>query len=231
MRIMDRLSKKSQEGDILLTHIGTRGATLNTCFLLKDWSWVHFESSNFKKVYTGHFHSQQEINNRVYYPGSPIPFKFDEGDVSHGFYVYDLETETHEFVDIWETGTKYFPDETPPPQFCTITDEVLDKIPREMVHNALVRVALSRDCSSDEKKEIKQLLMGYGAKTVRWMNIAQKIDTQPVPIDCSKKNLFDQWIEQDKKGITGLDVKLLQRLHLEVSLEGDEAYFTENEIE
>ncbi len=84
MKVLKAIEQQYEKGDILLTHIGVRGAILNTCFLLKDWSHVEFEHSKFERVYTGHFHSSQNVNEKVWYPGSLIPFKFDEGDVPHG---------------------------------------------------------------------------------------------------------------------------------------------------
>lgn len=104
MRVLKAIQSKAQEGDNLLTHIGIRGATMNTCFLLQNWSIIDFEEFAFHKVYTGHFHNKQQIGENVWYPGSPIPFKFDEGDVAHGFYCLDLDTDTHKFINIWKAG-------------------------------------------------------------------------------------------------------------------------------
>jgi DNA repair exonuclease SbcCD nuclease subunit len=216
--------------DILLTHIGVRSATLNTCFLLKDWSSVTFEYSTFKRVYTGHFHSKQQVGENVWYPGSPIPFKFDEGDVPHGFYVYDIEASNHKFVNIWKAGSRYFPDVPQPPQFTTISDE---SVKSADVSGAMVRIALDRDFTNDEKAVLKQELLKRGAKDVRLMEMkpkkepdAEKILEGPSP--ALHHNLFMVWVERDSKNIKDLDIAILNRCNDEVMHEGDELYVIES---
>lgn len=217
--------------DNLLTHVGIRGATLNTCFMLKDWSIVNFDEFPFKRVYTGHFHSKQQIGENIWYPGSPIPFKFDEGDVAHGFYVYDLDTDSHKFINIWKAGAKFFPDEVAPPQFMTLLDELLDEKKPEDVENAMVRVALQRDYTSDEKLSIKKRLLDMGARDVRWMEIKRKADTSEVVDEVSENasnlhhNLFAAWVARDN--IKDLDASILARCNDEVVHDGDELYAIE----
>lgn len=229
MRVIKRIEKEVEDGDKILTHIGVRGASLNTCFLLKDWSIVDFENTPFDRIYTGHFHSSQQVNDKVWYPGSPIPFKFDEGDVEHGFYVYDTETNEHEFINIWNTIGSFFPDETPPPQFCTIDEEQLDQLDQSDVNNNIIRVALSNDRSVDEKKLIKNRLKSMGAKTVRWMNLNQRVEEchEKSPGHAENRNLFSAWLDADKKGTKDLDKDVLVQINDEVILEGDELYTIE----
>jgi len=227
MKVLKKIDNKYQDGDILLTHIGVRGSTLNTCFLLKDWSTITFDFSKFKRVYTGHFHSKQQVGYNVWYPGSPIPFKFDEGDVSHGFYVYDLDNKNHEFVDIWSVGERFFPNEVAPPQFYTITDDVLPQICDNDVRNGIVRIALQRDYTVDEKKQIKNRLIELGARTVRWMDVTKKIEQREVIAAAPSRNLFQSWVELDKNGIKDLDTKILFKINDEIITEGDEKYSVE----
>lgn len=227
MKVIDEIEKQYERDDILLTHIGVRGSTLNTCFLLKDWSTIHFEHSKFKRIYTGHFHSKQQVGLNVYYPGSPIPFKFDEGDVPHGFYVYDTDTKDHKFINIWKAGEKLLPGEPQPPQYYTITNEVLADVTEDDIKNGMVRVALLRHHTAEEKFKIKDQLIQMGARSVRWMDQTQKIDTQTIIAAKPNKNLFQAWIDQDKTGMKGLDVKILQRINDEIIQEGDEHYSVE----
>ena len=216
--------------DNLLTHIGIRGATLNTCFMLKDWSVINFEDFPFHRIYAGHFHSKQQIGENVWYPGSPIPFKFDEGDVPHGFYVYDLDEDSHKFVNIWKAGAKFFPDEVPPPQFITLLDELLEQKTANDVKDCMVRVALQRDYTNDEKAEIKQRLLALDARDVRWMELKQKpvedVDDGEETTELHQ-DLFAAWVDKDPKGLKGLDQKILTRCNEEVTHEGDELYAVE----
>lgn len=229
MRVVRKIEEKFEEGDKLLTHVGIRGATLNTCFLLKDWSIVSFENTPFERVYTGHFHSKQQIGENVWYPGSPIPFKFDEGDVPHGFYVYDTVENTHKFVNIWKAAAKLFPDEVPPPQFCTILDSQIPDLEESDVKNNMVRIALNRDYSHDEKRVFKDKLRGMGARAVRWLNLAQKteVKAEDSPSHTESRDLFQAWISEDKKGVKDLDASILTEIHNEVVVEGDELYAVE----
>lgn len=235
MRVLRRLEDRYEEGDTLLTHIGVRGATLNTCFLLKDWSVVTFEQSKFKRIYTGHFHSKQQLGDgveepTVWYPGSLIPFKFDEGDVAHGFYVYNTETQTHKFVNIWKAGEKFFPDEKAPPQFCTFLDNLLESKTTAEVKGNIVRVAMQREYTTDEKKKIKDHLTDLGAVSVRWWNMTQTLDKRPQEISVSvepNRNLFKAWLDIDKKGVQELDQAVLHKAHDDVVHEGDELYAVE----
>lgn len=227
MKVLKKIEKQHETDDILLTHVGVRGATLNTCFLLKDWSVITFEHSKFQRVYTGHFHSKQQIGENTWYPGSLIPFKFDEGDVPHGFYIYDTEQKDHKFINIWKAGEKFFPNETLPPQYYTITDDIINQVTATDINNGIVRVALQRDYTIDEKKQIKEYLTGLGAITIRWMDLTKKIEMQEVIAATPSRNLFQTWVEADKNGAKGLDSKILYKINDEIIHEGDEKYSIE----
>lgn len=232
MRVLRRIEDRHEDGDILLTHIGVRGASLNTCFLLKDWSVVNFEQSKFKKIYTGHFHSKQQLGDglqepTVWYPGSLIPFKFDEGDIAHGFYVYDTDTKSHKFVNIWKAGEKLLPGEKPPPQFCTLLDELLNDKTEADIKNNIIRVALQRAYTQEEKRKIKDRLLDMGAARVGWWDMTQKLGVKPDQVLTTaqpNRNLFKAWLDLDKKGIQDLDVAVLGKVHDDVVHEGDELY-------
>tara|TARA_R110000765_G_scaffold105820_2_gene196084 strand:- start:36 stop:1124 length:1089 start_codon:yes stop_codon:yes gene_type:complete len=228
MRVLDKINEQHQEGDVLLTHIGIKGATLNSCFLLKDWSIVSFEDSPFRRVYTGHFHCKQQVNDNVWYPGSLIPFKFDEGNIPHGFYVYDLDENDHKFINIWKAGEKFFPNETPPPQFLTITDDIIDQITNEDVAGNLVRIALSQDYANSDKQEFKDHMMSLGAKAVRWLQLKEKQTiVKPKEIALSNDDLFATYVESDKT-TKDLNLKILKKLNEEIIKEGDGKYATDN---
>lgn len=221
MRVINDLIKKG-DADLLLTHIGVNGANLNTCFTLKEWSIVEFPPA-FKRVYTGHFHSNQEINN-VKYPGSLIPFKFDEGDIPHGFYVLDLKTLEDKFINIWKAGEKFLPGETPPPQFHTVLDEQITNLTSNDVKNNILRISLQKEHTDNEKQEIKKYLMAMGARSIRWMNLYKQESVGQAQIIVQRKPLFEQWIEQDKNGIKDLDINILRQFNEEIVHDGDEMY-------
>jgi DNA repair exonuclease SbcCD nuclease subunit len=230
MKVLKRLVEYYEDGDVLLTHIGVRGSTLNSCFLLKDWSVVSFDFSRFKSIYTGHFHLRQTVNDRVHYPGSLIPFKFDEGDEPHGFYVYDLVDQTHKFINIWKAGAHFFPNEVPPPQFHTFLDEKLSEKTAEEVKGNTIRIMLQNEYTKEEKREMKDRLIELGARKVSTLNLFAKIERTPQEVLESRPaqgGLFRTWVDADKKGIKDLDVSILNQLHEEIIHEGDQLYSTE----
>jgi DNA repair exonuclease SbcCD nuclease subunit len=225
MTILNNINNLADEHDILLTHIGVNGAVMNTCFTLKDWGLVNFDDTKFKRIYTGHFHSKQSIDNRVYYPGSPIPFKFDEGDVAHGFYDLDLDSLEHKFINIWKAGKRFFPNDTPPPQYCNILDTQIDQLTNEDISHNKIRIALSSDTSEDKKREIKEKLSSLGATSVGWMELKQTIkEDEIVHITDLKTDLFKVYLETNPKLLKDYDLELMVRLNSEIIRDGDEQY-------
>lgn len=226
METLAKIEKYHKPGDVLWTHIGVKSATLNTCFLLKSWSIVDFTDSKFDRVYTGHFHSQQQVGRNLWYPGSPIPFKFDEGDVDHGFYVFDTETRTHEFISIWAGATRNDP--KTPPQFMTISDSTIEHATTDDIQGSIVRVALLKDYTHNQKLELKDHLEKLGAREVRWMNATSQEDKDNVAIGkattIKASELFVKYLEEDEDGTKGLDKTLLSELNAEAVAEGDRRY-------
>lgn len=224
MKVIDAVNKKHNEGDVLLTHIGVKSATLNTCFLLKSWSIVDFNDSPFDRIYTGHFHVHQQVGHNMWYPGSPIPFRFDEGDVEHGFFIFDTESREHEFIDLWKNA------ENPPPRFTTISDSNLKKIKTSQVRGNIVRIALNRDYTHNQLSAIRKVLHKLGAKDVRWLNMASKEDKEGMGAAieaASSDDLFERFIEADKAGVKGLNKSLLLKFNKEIVAEGDKIFTEE----
>ena len=227
MRVLKAIQPHIEPGDNLLTHVGICGATMNTCFLLQNWNIIDFAKFPFNRIYTGHFHNKQQIGENVWYPGTPIPFKFDEGDITHGFYCLDLETDTHKFIDIWKAGEKFLPDEEAPPQFHTFLDELLNEKTEQHVKGNMIRVLLQREYTNHERQAIKQRLLDLGAKAVRWLNLKQEQTEIIKEKQTRHKDLFLAWYEADTKGHAELDKNVLFSTHNEVVHEGDELYAVE----
>lgn len=234
MKIVHELEDRADEGDILLTHIGINGAIKNTCFLLKDWSFVTFQDTKFRRVYTGHFHTMQEVTAGVWYPGSPIPFKMDEGDCDHGFFVYDIEKGEHEFVSIWDAGLEYFPDEVPPPNYLTVTPEMLKEVDPEVARNNIMRMAVPTECSPNEKHEFEEQLRAMGAKEVRWMTLSQE-EKEIVTVPAAAENgevvdPFELFLQADAENIkeSGLMPDMLRRMNALLVRDGNERYVAES---
>jgi DNA repair exonuclease SbcCD nuclease subunit len=218
MKVLKKIEEQYEDGDVLLTHVGVNSATLNECFLIKHWSVVDFGESKFDRVFTGHFHCHQSVGERknVWYPGSPIPFRFDEGMVPHGFIEFDLETQEIEFIKIFNldlvSGKR-------PSDYITITDDMLEETDIEDFKGDNVRIQLNRDYSRDELLRIRKDLEDVGVQHIK-LNKAkeEKIDlasgTKNNLSLYSPEEMFNQWLEHDapKK----LNIELLKKLNQEI---------------
>lgn len=227
MRVLKKIEEQYKPGDVLLTHIGTTGAIKNVCFLLKEWGIVNFDTSKFNQVYTGHFHTMQQVGRNVWYPGSLIPFKFDEGDSQHGFFTYDLDKREHEFIDIWELGAQYFPEETPPPNYLTVPEELVGEMGVKIAKDNILRIACSKEYTRNQQREIEQSLLTLGARGVRWLNIAGEEEYEKARKTISageSQDPFESWLAFDKNNRDGLDDKLLRQLHAGIADEADQLY-------
>lgn len=210
MKVLKAIEDKFKDGDILLTHIGTTDAISNVCFLCKHWSLVNFAESKFKRVFSGHFHTYQQVGENMWFVGSPIPFNHDEGLVDHGFLVYDSETAQHEFINIREAGKLI--DETPAADFMTITD---DDAETADVRNAYVRLHLNKPYTDDEFDKLKQSLADKGAISVTRMRLKEieievddAIDTVDLKNDFA---LLQLWFDNDQP--TDINLELLEELN------------------
>lgn len=219
---------KAGKNDILLTHIGVNNATLNECFLIKNWSVVDLSKTNFKRVFTGHFHCHQECG-KVIYPGSPIPFRFDEGVVDHGFLVYDTKTDVVEFIKSFEVCGNLEPK---PPDFITITDDNLDKA-ANMVPGNNVRVILGKEYTTNQLSELKENVKGMGAVYVDWTlpesadkDISEEHETLTTDLK-TPEAIFESWLKIDKPK---LSTETLLAIHKTISQEAEERFVVEEEV-
>lgn len=219
MQAIAAIEAQASPDDILLTHIGVKGASLNECFLLKNWSVVDFSNTKFKRVYTGHFHCYQHVGTNTWYPGSPIPFRFEEGLVDHGFLVYDTEKNEHEFINTFKVGKELLPDEAPAPDYLTFVDDNKDQVD---VAGHFARVCLSRDYTANELSELRGYLLKKGAIDVKWMKSQQEEDLviQEKSRITDGIKLFEKWITHDNP--EHLDKIALIDLNKKIVDEGEE---------
>ena len=225
MRILKRIEEQADKDDILLTHVGVCNAVQNVCFLLQRWSVVSFLQSKFDRIYAGHFHLCQQVLNNLWYPGSIIPFKFDEGDHDHGFFVFDQDANEHEFINIFTEGRTLEPDTDAPPQFHTFSEEYLDSKTSADVTGNVIRVATTRDYSPNECQTIRERFMEMGARKVTFINLIKDepqapsfTELEPIKIE----DLFARWYDQDERGTKELRRNLAIRLNREIVEEGNE---------
>lgn len=215
MKVVETINKNfASENDVLLTHIGVNAATLNVCFLVQNWNIVNFEDTIFSRIYTGHFHCTQQIG-KTWYPGSPIPFKFDEGQVEHGFFVYDVIKNEHEFVDIYNIGKET---DIKPADYITLDSESISDLinVKGAFDNNNIKVILK---SSDDRDVIQKRLKDAGAARVIFVAPKEeKIDFSKKDDNFSRSNtVFLSWLKYDNP--QHLNHDLLIRLESEIRSE------------
>jgi DNA repair exonuclease SbcCD nuclease subunit len=206
MKIIDIVNDKASEDDILLTHVGITNATYNMCFLIQNWSIVNFDKTKFSRIYAGHFHCHQKVGEKSWVPGSPIPFRFDEGLVTHGFFVYDPKINDHQFVEFNDLPND---DSSSPPDF--ITSDDVDSIIKNVKGNN-VKILLKE---GQDESEIKKILKDAGALKIIIVKPKDKI----IKIDKNSimkegKDIFESWIDYDKP--EGLDKNVLLLLEKDI---------------
>ena len=233
MKILKEVEEKAGEDDVLLTHTGVLGATLNECFLLKNWQIVTFEKSKFRQVFAGHFHCHQNVNV-VTYPGSPISFRFDEGLVDHGFLVFDTDYYTtgsnfKEFVKIYDICKEF--SSYQPPDFLTITDTDLAKSLDAATGNH-VRIFLTKAYTLNELATIRTALqVKRKALSVCWTKAKDSEDESVIQNQLASvetpEATFDSWLELDKP--EGYDIPLLKLLFNRIKVKAEERLVLEEE--
>ena len=220
---LSKIEEEYKDGDILLTHIGVNNATLNECFLLKNWSFIDFTNSKFKRVFTGHFHCHQSVGENVIYPGSPIPFRFDEGLVDHGFIVFDIIDDSWEFVKIFDICGEF--SDYVAPDYLTV--EAKDILKVDLKDNN-IKIILNKDFTLDELSQLRSALSAKGALDIKWdkqFKKADEIEQIDEPID--ESDLFSKWVEHDNP--EGYKKDLLFELHDGIAKEAEELISRETE--
>lgn len=223
MRILRLIEEYYENNDVLLTHIGVCNAISNVCFLLQHWGMVDFTRTKFNRIYAGHYHIHQQVGSNMWYIGSLIPFKFDEGDSNHGIVLYDLETRKHELIDIWDIWEQYS-NKPKPPQFHMLHDSLLDN--NDEVVNNNIKIVLSKCLSQNEKQEIRDKLIKKGAKLVTFtdpvLNTSSELKSDNQNSTIKTNKLFEYWFDNDKNGVLGLNRNLAFRLNREIIEEAED---------
>jgi len=191
MKVIKDVNKLANKDDILITHIGIASAKMNACFLIPNWNVVSFENTKFNKVFAGHFHNHQKVGSKSWYTGSPIPFRFDEGLVEHGFIIYDTISDKQVFIDLF----KLIPENIRPPDFVTATAKDIDQIIKSS-SNDRIKIELDIDDNADE---IKEQLAEAGISNVVFVKPKEENLNHPKPDGFTRSdNIFKSWLKFDK---------------------------------
>lgn len=104
----DEMEVPTVNADYLLTHLPISEFVFDNDMEIKDKNAFHPDFfSNYKKVFTGHYHKRQEKYN-IEYIGSPYQLSFGEaGDTNKGFVVFEPSTGKEEFIQ-YKNAPKYY---------------------------------------------------------------------------------------------------------------------------
>lgn len=215
-----QINDQAQPQDILLTHVGVRGAELNRCFLLQHWSKVHFDDMKMSAVFTGHFHCQQQLGDRIWYPGSPISFRFDDGLVDHGFLVVGFNPRKVDFINIYDACSDK---KEMPPQHLTNMDDM--ETATKIAKGNDVKIILSREYTANELSEMRRTLITAGARSVQFAHPKVQKETEQkmtgVKVDLrDHRAALRTWLKVDQP--KDLDLKLLETLNGTISERAEE---------
>lgn len=208
MKVVHAINKQASSEDILLTHIGIASAKMNMCFLVQNWNIISFEDTVFNRIYAGHFHCTQQIGSKAWYVGSPIPFRFDEGFIEHGFFEYDIEQNKHKFIDIFKIGKG-----KRPPEFLTVTSDNIEDVINNCKNNK-IKVLIKEE---DDINKIKTRLKEAGAINVTTVKPKEeKLELNQSTKFSNSNNIFESWLKFDDP--KHLNHDLLIKLEKEVRL-------------
>lgn len=92
----DNVCNLGSKCDYLFAHLELNGFKVNDQYLMEH-GFSHKELKNYNKVFTGHYHSMQEMDN-ILYVGTPYPITMNEANEDHGVFILDTDDGSVEFV-------------------------------------------------------------------------------------------------------------------------------------
>lgn len=150
--------------------------------------------SDYKKVYSGHYHTSSERGN-VLYIGTPYTLTMGDANETRGFWVFDTETETAEFVankNCWHYSIRYN-DEFDP----SIIDRVAGKFVRMLIEKSDKKLEgtlsqLEERCYSFTEKYIEDLSVSDADDGVKTRKIVDVINDHisSLALDEAEKELI-----------------------------------------
>ena len=202
----------NRKSDVLMSHLAINGATINTLWNIKSDFEEEIEEhdvsifSGYKKVFLGHYHARQKIDNVVEYIGSPLQLSFGEAMDKKGFVILDTETLETEFIE----------NTFSPKHFILPSYESLKEYD---IKNSYVKLLVS-DLNHINLLELKhQIIKEYQPKSLQIIPVEKpkeigKKEIKNIDIVTNnKKKLIEKFV---KDSSTELDKKILVKTGLEV---------------
>lgn len=148
----DDILKEKAEDYYVFGHFDFKGFKMNNMYVSKS-GIEPSRMSKFKRIYTGHFHTPSEQNN-IQYLGSPIQHTFHDEESPRGYYIFDNEDDTIEFVEF-----------TDAPKFVTISTEY--EFDNYDIEGNIVRVKFDKDYGTKKNNEILESIQSRNPLKMR----------------------------------------------------------------
>jgi len=198
------LGLEKSKNKILMTHLAIADFKFDNNYHVKETIAFKPELfSEYKYVFTGHFHNHQSKHNIVYI-GSPYQISFGEEGQKKGFVVFDSLKEDWEFVEYNSA-----------PEHITISVEDVKKLDEIDFKNKFVKLKIKRKV--DEFIKLKYILYERGA-----ISIVLDFQVEDIEIDSTSKvdmsSSLEHIIREYIKGIAdkNIDNKKLLNIFEEV---------------
>jgi DNA repair exonuclease SbcCD nuclease subunit len=191
-----------KKNDILISHCSIDGATLNSIYNTKAEISVEYEGDmvkvgvdsfkGWKKVFLGHYHCAQKLNDSVEYIGSPLELNFGEAHQEKHIIVFDTKTMETEYI-INDFSPKHL----------IIKESELSK---HKLENNFLQVIVD-DITSTDILDMKKNVKDKGHRTIEFKEKVREKKDEPIQkIDLSGDTL-DVWVKHKKPD--GLDAEKL----------------------
>lgn len=198
---------------VLGAHIAVDGAVWNTRYKTMSDVTVEHEGDmvrvgpeifhEWDRVFLGHYHAPQKMNERVEYVGSPLQLSFGEADQEKHLVVYDTESDALEYV------VNDFS-----PQHFIINESQVDD---SKLKGNFVRLEVE-DISGNQMADLRQKLVESAG--VSTLEIKQRVKDESHVVDDAKSILSDEdkMIERyvDQVAPEGLDRQTLIKIGTEI---------------
>jgi predicted phosphodiesterase len=89
---------KNTKAKVVMGHLELRGFRVNKNLVMEEHGLEANLFSNFKKVFSGHYHTRSD-NGTVFYLGNPYEIYWNDVNDPRGFTIFDTETLEHFHID------------------------------------------------------------------------------------------------------------------------------------
>jgi len=89
---------KHTKAKVVMGHLELRGFKVNKNLIMEEHGLEANLFSNFKKVFSGHYHTRSD-NGTVFYLGNPYEIYWSDVNDTRGFTIFDTETLEHFHID------------------------------------------------------------------------------------------------------------------------------------